>query len=376
MKLQSIQFLRAVAAVLVVYMHSIALQADYGASWQQNFLYLKNFGGIGVDLFFVISGFIISYVASKYMGFDEGFHFLKKRFTRINPIYYLATLLYLSVRILSWYVTNEWTRSNTGHTIRGLIDTLLIFPFSSDVNSFSPFLVVGWTLSFEWLFYFLFFFLILFKIRNKLLWLTIVIIIMVSAGSILKTSDLRVLFLTNPLILEFLLGALIYRLYNKRKSIPLYISTLLILSGVACYILLIIYGYGFIWGSKVFYLADLGIKRFILWGLPSSLIVAGCIFLEANGKHTYLWSRRWIQLIGDASYSIYLTHMSVFVLIELLYKKTGTLLPADLSIFIQAGLAVLFGIGFYLNIEKPLLRTIHQNKEDTLSIKNKRMLLE
>jgi exopolysaccharide production protein ExoZ len=376
MKLKSIQFLRAVAVLLVVYLHSIALQADFTASAQQNFLYLRNFGGIGVDLFFAISGFIICYVAGKYMGFDAGIHFLKKRFTRINPIYYLATLLFLLALMAKWYSYNESGGRYFNKSIRSLVDTLVIFPFSSGTDSFSPLLVVGWTLSFEWLFYLLFFILILFRIRNKFLLLTIGFTIMMLAGIILKSSDLRILFLTNPLLLEFLLGVLIYWLYSKSKIPPPDISILLIIIGVVCYALLIIYGYGYIWGSKVFYVADLGLKRFILWGLPSSLIVAGCIFLEANGKYRYLWFRLWVQHIGDASYSIYLTHMSIFFLLKALYNKTGIFLPPDINILTQAALAIFFGIGFYKIIEKPLLQSIHNGKEKTSSIKNKQMILE
>src|SRR4051812_12308594 len=102
MRLNSIQFLRALAVLLVVYVHAADKHLS-AASFQQNFYFLKNFGAIGVDIFFNISGFIISYVASKYMGLWEGLGFLKKRFFRINPVYYLASLALLALLLFTGY---------------------------------------------------------------------------------------------------------------------------------------------------------------------------------------------------------------------------------------------------------------------------------
>lgn len=363
MKLNSIQFLRAVAVVLVVYMHSMVLQVDHSKSWQQSFFYLYHFGGIGVDLFFVISGFIISFVANKYIGIDQGFHFLKKRFSRINPIYYLASFIFLIIDIINLWATNI---ISTTFTVNGILsssfDTLILFPL---FNSFRPLLFVGWTLSFEWLFYSLFFLLILFRIQQKILILSFVFIILATVGVVTRSPDLRIAFITNPIMLEFLLGAAIYWIYNKRRPNLHYIPLALVTIGLISYILLIIYGYGDVYSLKIFQMPGLSLKRFLLWGLPSSFIVAGCVFLENNIKLTRIWNIQTIQLIGDASYSIYLTHMSIFILLDLLYRKVGYFLPPDLGIFIQLFIAVIIGIGFHKKVEKPLLRFINQDNSKT-----------
>ncbi|MDP4247265.1 MAG: acyltransferase family protein, partial [Bacteroidota bacterium] len=89
MKYQSIQFLRAMAALFVVYAHSIDLQMKYAISGEQHFFHLQNFGAIGVDIFFILSGFIISYTARSDSGLKAGRRFLLKRFLRINPVYYI-----------------------------------------------------------------------------------------------------------------------------------------------------------------------------------------------------------------------------------------------------------------------------------------------
>jgi peptidoglycan/LPS O-acetylase OafA/YrhL len=97
MKINSIQYLRAIAAILVVYAHSLNFIGN-GNSIQANFYYLKNFGAIGVDIFFVISGFIITYVSYNLNGLNDFIVFIKKRFVRINPTYYFASTLALILR--------------------------------------------------------------------------------------------------------------------------------------------------------------------------------------------------------------------------------------------------------------------------------------
>src|SRR5207247_2506397 len=101
------------------------------------------------DLFFVISGFIIMFVANKYTGLVQGIHFLGKRFWRINPIYYIATFLFLGVLVIIQMLGNNVSDfSSVNRFLNSLADAILILPISDDMQSFSPLLFVGWTLSF------------------------------------------------------------------------------------------------------------------------------------------------------------------------------------------------------------------------------------
>ncbi|RYZ36844.1 MAG: acyltransferase, partial [Sphingobacteriales bacterium] len=84
-KLCSVQYLRAVAALMVVHCHAIDLQMQLGTSWQQHFRYLQNFGAIGVDIFFVISGFIISYISRAEHGVAAAKDFMLRRWVRVAP---------------------------------------------------------------------------------------------------------------------------------------------------------------------------------------------------------------------------------------------------------------------------------------------------
>jgi len=361
MKLNSIQCLRAVAALLVVYVHSIDLQMGFSVSKQQNFFHLQNFGAIGVDLFFVISGFIITFVANKYTGQEQGIYFLVKRFRRINPVYYIASILYFVVLVLPIIIEGKAADISVDNTIGSLIDTILILPAGGHIFSYSPMLMIGWSLAFEWLFYILFFFLIVSKTKNKALFFGLFITGLVSLGYLLKVPDLRYIFITNPIILEFLLGVIICQLYLKGPRTPNWVALTCLLLGIASYLLLIIIGFGWLSEFAAVLTGVLSMKRFLLWGIPSAVIAFGCIFLERNNKFTSLWNNKWILLSGDASYSIYLVHLTVFELFRMLYKESGFFMPADLSIIVQVAVATIISIGFYKWIEQPMINAAQRN---------------
>ncbi|NII27757.1 acyltransferase [Pseudoflavitalea sp. X16] len=357
MKLGSIQFLRGMAATLVVYAHSIDLTQRYGKPWQGRFHYLSDVGCIGVDLFFVISGFIITYVAGKYTGASEGTQFLQKRFYRINPIYYIASIVYiLSLMIRSWMAHKTypiWSEK----FINSALDTLMVIPLG---DGYSPLLMIGWTLSFEWLFYILFFLTILTRVKRKILLLSAIIGVLILLRYVLRPTDLRFAFITNPIMLEFLTGVLLCQLYLHLKKIPVWIPVLLLVVGIAGYVVLVFYNNPLIAAIMPIMNGSLSLDRFLYWGLPSGCIAAGCIFLDKAGKLNRLWNNRFSMLLGDASYSIYLVHFTAFSLLGILYRQVGFFLPPDLSIFFQVLVALGISIAFYWWVEKPLLKWLQK----------------
>lgn len=82
-----------------------------------------------------------------------------------------------------------------------------------------------------------------------------------------------------------------------------------------------------------------------------------------------------MQLIGNASYSIYLVHITTYALLTIVYIRVGFFIPADLAIFLQFFIAVLAGVGFYKLVERPLLQALHQWKPE-LPPKSQKLLLE
>ena len=107
---------------------------------------------------------------------------------------------------------------------------------------------------------------------------------------------------------------------------------------------------------------SLSLQRFLLWGVPSSLLVMGCVFLEKKQVFTRVWNNKWIRLTGDASYSIYLVHIIVFSMLSQVYKRIKWHALPDVSIFLQLALAIAAGIAFYRWVEKPLLQRLRRKR--------------
>lgn len=353
MKLHSIQFLRAIAVILIVYAYSLELTAQYGSVNQQSFYNLSTIGFIGIDLGFVIAGFIALYTAHTYTGFSEGMAFLQRRFYRINPIYYIASIVFWGATLLQHTLTNKPHLQDSTKVISSALDTLLIVPFGE--FTYRPLLIPGWVLSFIWLFQLLFFLTILTNIKRKLLLLTSLVTILVVLYYVFAPHDVRLSFLTNPILLEFLLGAVLCALYFRVKHMPLIVSVLLLVTGIAGYLAPVFYSIPPVSNISSIIKGTLSMDRVLYWGIPSGCILAGCIFLEKAGRLTKLWNNRLMVLTGNASFSIYLVHAIVFALFAILYHYTRLLLPPDISIFLQLLVAVGAGIAFYRWIESPLV---------------------
>jgi peptidoglycan/LPS O-acetylase OafA/YrhL len=358
-KLQSIQALRALAAVLVAYSHSIDLQMTFAVSRQQGFYALQDFGAVGVDLFFVISGFIITFVASRDVGMRAARRFVLKRFLRVNPVYYLTSLLAVIVPTVSYLRSGLPLRHWLARLGTGCVDTLLVLPTSGRPLGYAPLLVIGWTLAFEWLFYALFCLVIVLGIRRKGLALGVTIALLVCAGALHRSGDARLRFVTNPIMLEFLLGVAICALQRVTVRVPRWLAATCLALGLAGYAYAVRFGFGEVSELIPTWTGRVSFERVARWGLPSALVVAGCVLLEAQGALRRLWSSALLQRIGDASYSLYLTHLTVFALFGTAYQTFGFTLPADGAVLLQLAVAVAVSLAFYRHVEEPLLRTLY-----------------
>ena len=345
MKLYSIQFLRALAALLVVYCHSIDLQVKHAVSYQQNFFHLQDFGAIGVDIFFVISGFIISFIGHDINGRQQTYQFLKKRFVRINPYYYLVS----AVAFLLFLYQN-----NGAFTFKSVLKTITLLPVEPGSEIWWPILAIGWTLSFEWFFYLLFSVLIYNSIKSKEAYLIIMLLSLVALGVTLNSSLIIIQFITHPIILEFGAGALIGWLFRNKK-IPSTLAFTSLMISVVCFLMLVQFGYGKVSESDQVLSGQVTFLRLFYFGIPSILLVFGCVFLEAQSKLNVIWENQTFQLLGNASYSIYLVHTIVFSLLGMLYERLGMIGSPDVLILIQLVLATIFGVICHLSIEKKIL---------------------
>ena len=142
-KIENIQVLRFIAAFSVMMVH----------------LPVFKFGAWGVDIFFVISGFIMMYITE-----HNNKNFLIKRIIRIVPLYWLLTLAVFLIAFLKPEILNN-TTANFEH----LLKSLFFIPFNKNEAGHFPILFLGWTLNYEIIFYILFAFTIVVFKRFRLM---------------------------------------------------------------------------------------------------------------------------------------------------------------------------------------------------------------
>ena len=307
-KLTSLQVLRFLAALGVVQAHA-ALVFGHDSN---------EFGAIGVDVFFVISGFIITGAAR-----SAPQRFLQNRAVRVLPLYYLFLAPWLLSVICFGHL--EW---------RELVASVFLWP-ALDVYS-TPYLLVGWTLCYELLFY-LGVWLILRGVRGRYLIAAYVVAVAMAA----LTGAMVWRYLGSPLIAEFLFGVV---LAFWRPSKP-WLGAVALASGVAAVVWFAFAVDGGI--ELIHYAAPGGWLRPIVWGIPAALLVFGAIQLEPLFKSPLTVP---LVFLGDASYSLYLSHLYTNAAL----LSFGVHPPPTLAILV----CVVVGAGVYAFIERPLLRLV------------------
>lgn len=237
------------------------------------------FGPAGVDLFFVISGFIMVHVTRDRV-VSPGTFFLE-RLRRVAPLYWLMTISVFLIALAAPAMVQA-----TQADARELVLSLLFIPFEKSHGNFQPVLFVGWTLNLEMFFYGVFA-LSLFVRRRPCIVSIIALALLVLIGVLSSIPIVR--FYAHPIILEFAAGILIALAYPRMTPAG---GASLLTAGVAALL------------AAPAILPDT--SRAIVHGIPATLIVIGALKLEIAGK-----TLRSLRGLGDASYSMYLTHAFV-----------------------------------------------------------------
>jgi peptidoglycan/LPS O-acetylase OafA/YrhL len=295
--LLSIQALRALAAMMVVCVHLQVLAAMGGAPANAT-----DAGNAGVDLFFVISGFIMVFTTGRKPQGPLGF--FGSRLRRIAPLYWCVTLAVFAVARLAPALIQN-TPSDLGRLVR----SLLFIPTLRPDGTLRPVVFVGWTLNFEMAFYLLFA-LGLLAPRRWIGGLAAVaaLVLVVLWGWAAKPTSPLLAFYTTPMVLEFGAGMLLGLLWPRLKPSERLVWPLAAAAAVAFLLML---GAPWLWPR-----AD----RLFAFGLPAAAMVAAALALERQGRAAR-WP--WLQALGAASYSIYLSHFFVTQAVILLARKAG-----------------------------------------------------
>lgn len=289
-RIESLQCLRGLAALAVVLFHLRGVEIKY-LQGPMVLDALARYADAGVDLFFVVSGFVMTTIAAgRYAKVGESERFLVKRAWRVLPMYWIFTTL---VVVLMAMIPSLVNSSYAGQSV---LASYLLIPHGQ-----LPVLTVGWTLVHEMYFYAVFAGIIAFVPERMvpavlLLWAAL---IAAAAGIAPMPGTPAHTLAVNPLTYEFIAGALLGLYW---RHIPAWMAWPLLAAGAATAIV------------AAATLPESGPAtisvgtRVVCFGSASVLLLAGAIRLEANGG---LHAPRWLSLLGDSSYSLYLTHIFV-----------------------------------------------------------------
>jgi exopolysaccharide production protein ExoZ len=293
----SLQYLRAISAIAVVFFHT------YGC-----------FGNQGVAIFFVISGFIMFYIIDKkHKNYKD---FLIARVVRVVPLYWLLT----TITLLLGYGYDP--------TIKRIILSYLFL-------SLGTILPVGWTLTYEFVFY-MSCAVIMFFVYKKYYRYFLIIILLIIGDSILNFILHKYGFDYGHYFLLFIGGGMIYILFDK--------NFVLNFNKYVLYLFFIISLFLTFNDSKVILTY---LNYIINVGIPAIFVVWTIFSIEQKYN---IYKSKTLLFLGNASYSLYLVH---YIVIHIL----RTFNP-EIDNFYLFTISIIFGCLTYLTLEKPLTQYI------------------
>lgn len=332
--LNNVQVLRAIAACFVLAAHTFQglNEPHVDGAW--------GFGVYGVDLFFVISGFVMVYTTARKPVTPAAF--FSNRVIRIVPLYWALTFLVYALVI----VAPSLFKATSSDPVE-LLKSLFFVAFEKSNGQVQPTLFLGWTLNYEMFFYALFAAgLTIRSVKTRVLTICAVLALLALIGGTVPADAPVAHFYTSSLMLEFGYGMLIGLVYERIGSRPSSLATgaVLIAIGLAFLVL----------GPR-----DFGDLRFLTAGLPAAAVVWGAISLEVRGWRI---TSPALLLLGAASYSLYLTHMFPVGAIEHVAGRMaldhGWLVPAIAVLSFAAAIAT--GVAVHLVLERPVDRALRR----------------
>jgi exopolysaccharide production protein ExoZ len=336
--LKSIQVLRAVAAIAVLTLHTandkLAFLGGEPALFKNLLL-----GAAGVDLFFVISGFVMVYSSESLFGRTDGpFRFFLRRLARIAPLYWAVTIAI----ILYIYAAHGATLWEI-YSPASLVASFLFYPYPRLDGFAFPVHLLGWTLNYEMFFYTVFAFAIALPRRAAVATVFAAFAVLVAIGRH-RTLPLPFSFWANTIILEFCYGMVIALIYREGFRLPCPAAWALGIAAVVGY------------AAAATPTSDL---RVLFWGLPSAALVAACALSSKTWHPGPLG--RLLGLLGDASYSLYLVHPLTFPLVH--WTIGRLFVGADLGWLYAAivwSVAIAASVACYLVFERPITRALQR----------------
>lgn len=304
-RLGNIELLRFAAAALVVFYHLHIRFAERVGLLPELNEAMGMFGASGVDIFFVISGFVIALNVSNPA--TTASRFIRARIARIVPTYWLLTAVVAGLMLVSPSLFN------TQYSLSRLVQSLFFVTdrFSNDL----PLIGVGWSLNYEVFFYLLVFVVLLFGLRPRMSLLVQAVVLMALVGS----------GTFNSIFIEFLFGYIVYVAWMKIRH-NFWLGVVATALGV-----LILANWKTVSG--------LGVDRWVYFGLAGMLLLLGVVLLpQIQGS--------WVRKLGFASYSIYLTQWLSIPVVGLVALRLTAVLDAA-PLYFGIGLVSVIVVGIF-----------------------------
>lgn len=328
----AIQYLRGGAAIMVILHHllSPATRIDYVA--------FPGLGRFGVEIFFVISGFIMWHTTAT--SDISPAEFWRRRVIRIVPLYwlFLALLVFGALQFPHLFHSMAITPEN-------VTKSFLFIPHFHLVQTelIAPVLIPGWSLNYE-MFFYLVFGLVLF-LASRVLRMTVLALVLlglVSLGIALQPADALLSTYTNPDLLKFLDGIILAVAYRAGWFNSPRLGSILIATGLLLPLL----------SPPTASFA----KFDDFLGLSATSVVAGALAMETIARRA---PSSVFLAIGSASYSIYLSHLFFLRATELMGQRLslfGVSKTLDATYIVTAlTFSVLGGICIHYFVERPIL---------------------
>jgi exopolysaccharide production protein ExoZ len=345
---EPVQWFRAIAVLLVIALHSIELvkfrheQLGEPLGVLSAPRFYDHFGASGVDLFFVISGFVMAHLLER-VPQGQWTPFVAARLRRILPLYWLATLA-MAVLLLALGLPVDPLSTVVSITVWPL-------PFRQTLDA--PVLVVGWSLAFELAFYAALIPAIYAAARMRTLIALLFVGLFALSGQIFNPADNFAALFFNPMWYEFAFGLLLHLWWRSgiergTARAAGMLGALLLAAGILTWV---------IPETRPFAIYDdgAGLPRALFWALPWAGVLAWGLSVKGRG-----WLSRVMLRIGDASYALYLTHMLVMTsLLQLLPRSS---VGPDVLPVLAIGLALALGIATHDHVERPLLAYLKRKR--------------
>lgn len=339
-KIDSIQHLRALAAGVVVLGHAMGFSVVLCGATTCHFLRPDWPTGAGVDLFFLISGFIMVLSSARLFGSPLGWRdFLLRRGVRIIPLYWGVTAFTLLALVIKGKLPLP-----SGQAVAA---SFLFFPFDTNGRSDGfafPIVDLGWTLNYEFLFYLFFSAFMRFGRQKTVVFVSIALTILVLLGVSFASPPLAIRFWTQPIMITFAIGMWLALIFVHGK---LHLSAIVRLILIAVAAIMFVFPPFTLEGATT----PNNFARLASWGLPATLLLTSAI----SGASPF--GRRVntaLVALGDSSYCLYLIHPIWFMVVGAIVTRISLFQSPYAIIIIALFGAVATSLIVHFLVERPL----------------------